>query len=443
MLKRLSILLLAFGALSCPARVAPYSLRDADDRIVIYHGVNVCNAAKYATPDFLPWHTRDDFLRLRQWGFNLVRYLVFWEAIEPEPGVYDTAYLAATKERIQWLQEAGIDVVLDLHQDLCGRHYGGCGFPEWMRDDDGIPFTPRQPWNLNYLEPAVLACLENFWDSRPMQDRYLEMAARLLEEMDPLPNVVGLDLINEPFNGFHLRFEPEVLSDLYKRALAMRREQGFRIPIYFEPMMLTSGGLASLLRLTPDPGSVYAPHYYDPLCHEGAAYTARARLWMETVLAQRARDGAILQTPVFIGEFGIASSVDGYLDYLEDFLDIADRHQFSWAYYSYDKTSDEAFAIVDADGNERGHLTRLVRVYPQRIAGEKPVFHREANTFHLEYDIAGQTAPTIIFVPNALPNVTVTVNGAPFPFDAASQYLEVPAMRPSGQRQYVLIQWDQ
>jgi len=440
MLKKLTILLLAVLAVSCPGRVAPQALRDAEGRIVIYHGVNVCNHAKYA-PDFLPWQTREDFMRLRGWGFNLVRYLVFWEAIEPEPGVYDTAYLDATKERIQWLGEAGIDVVVDLHQDLCGRHYGGSGFPEWMRDDDGIPFTPRQPWNLNYLEPAVLACLENFWESHPMQDRYLNMAARLLEEVDPLPNVVGLDLINEPFNGFHLRFEPDTLSDLYKRAFALCRERGFRIPIYFEPMMLSSGGLASTLRLTPAPGAVYTPHYYDPLCHEGASYTARARLWMEAVLAQRARDGAIFQTPVFIGEFGIASSVDGYLDYLTDFLDLAERHQFSWAYYSYDKASDEAFAIVDADGNEREHLTRLVRVYAQRIAGENPVSRREPNAFHLEYDIAGQTAPTVIFVPSSLAGVSVTVNDVAFAFDAATQCLEIPAMRPQGQRQRVVVRW--
>jgi endoglycosylceramidase len=94
-----------------------YLLRDRESRIVLYHGVNISNAAKSA-PGFLSWHTKDDYASLRQWGFNCVRYLVFWEAVEPREGVYDEAYIDATIERIRWMADLGIDVLLDFHQDL-------------------------------------------------------------------------------------------------------------------------------------------------------------------------------------------------------------------------------------------------------------------------------------------------------------------------------------
>ena len=119
------ILMVLFLVHGCSPPSALPHLLDEDGRIVLYHGVNVSNYSKYA-PDFLPWHTREDFAQLQDWGFNLARYLVFWEAIEPEDGCFDEAYLAATLERIGWLGELGIDALVDLHQDLYARRERSC-----------------------------------------------------------------------------------------------------------------------------------------------------------------------------------------------------------------------------------------------------------------------------------------------------------------------------
>ena len=72
---------------------------DSFNRTVIFHGVNVV----YKVPPYLPsldgeWDpehslNRKDIEDLRSWGMNFVRLGVMWEAVEREPGVYDTAYL--------------------------------------------------------------------------------------------------------------------------------------------------------------------------------------------------------------------------------------------------------------------------------------------------------------------------------------------------------------
>jgi hypothetical protein len=51
-------------------------------RIQIYHGVNICNYSKWSK-DRLPWHTIKEYKLLKESGFNLVRFLIYWDAIEP------------------------------------------------------------------------------------------------------------------------------------------------------------------------------------------------------------------------------------------------------------------------------------------------------------------------------------------------------------------------
>ena len=38
-------------------------------------------------------HTSEDYNRMKDWGFNVVRLPISWNYIEPEPEVYDENYL--------------------------------------------------------------------------------------------------------------------------------------------------------------------------------------------------------------------------------------------------------------------------------------------------------------------------------------------------------------
>ena len=37
--------------------------------------------------------TDEDMIQLKQWGTNIVRLGVIWEAVEKKPGIYDFEYL--------------------------------------------------------------------------------------------------------------------------------------------------------------------------------------------------------------------------------------------------------------------------------------------------------------------------------------------------------------
>src|SRR5436190_9616626 len=73
------------------ARAGGY-LTDAQGRVFISHGVNMV----YKVAPFEPSATgfgEDDAEFLAREGFNSVRLGVIYRAVEPQPGVYDDAYL--------------------------------------------------------------------------------------------------------------------------------------------------------------------------------------------------------------------------------------------------------------------------------------------------------------------------------------------------------------
>ncbi|MBX7256455.1 MAG: cellulase family glycosylhydrolase [Candidatus Hydrogenedentes bacterium] len=431
--------ILVFG---CEKPLRAPHLRDADNRIVIYHGVNVSNYSKYSA-DFLPWQTKDDFARLNNWGFNVVRYLVFWEAIEPQEGVYDEEYLDATVERIGWLEELGIDVIVDLHQDLYSGRYGGDGFPDWAINDNGEPFTPQEPWNLNYLQPAVIACFNNFWASDALKAKYVNMVEHLLNRVDDLPNVIGLDIMNEPYGADDVHFEQTTLSRFYRDVQDMHTENGFDTPLYFEPRILTSGGLKTNLAFNPQEGSVYAPHYYELLSQFGLGYPETSKLWTERAVKMRVDDARAFGTPLFFGEFGIHGTADSDYNYLNDLLELFDYYQIGWAYWSYDVAHEGGYGLIDDNGDETTTLQIIVRMYPQRIAGDDPEWSLGEQSFDLTYTANDSSAPTVIFVPMGLASVQVWQNGQAISYDNISRYLSIPNVGGAGTKQTIHIEWSQ
>lgn len=181
---------------------------DAAGRQVILHGINV--GEKHKRNNYASWHSAGDFARMRQWGFNCVRLLLIWAAIEPEPGRYDEAYLRRIDQRIAWAKANGLVVLLDMHQDLWGENVpGGDGAPGWATLDDGQPhLRAGQVWSDAYFSSRMIqTAFDNFWANRPgpdqvgIQDRFARMWQHVARRYADEPAVVGYDLFNEPFPG--------------------------------------------------------------------------------------------------------------------------------------------------------------------------------------------------------------------------------------------------
>ena len=81
------------------------------------HGINMV----YKLPPYYPaavGFDDDDAAFLHSIGFNAVRVGIIWKALEPQPGVFDDAYLFEIASTVDTLAKHGIVSLLDFHQDL-------------------------------------------------------------------------------------------------------------------------------------------------------------------------------------------------------------------------------------------------------------------------------------------------------------------------------------
>lgn len=186
-------------------------------RHVILNGINVISKSK--DQGYLVAEDSTLYSRLRDWGFNSIRFGIIWDGVEPEPGVYNEDYLHGIDQHIQWAADNDIFVVLDMHQDLYSVLYAD-GAPEWATLTEGKPHKTGAIWSDAYmLSKAVQTSFDNFWANTPasdgigLQDHYAQMWQHVAKRYANNPMVIGYDLMNEPFPGSPaLEIMPAILA---------------------------------------------------------------------------------------------------------------------------------------------------------------------------------------------------------------------------------------
>lgn len=383
---------------------------DSEGRALILHGANISSAAK-GTPDHLPLQTEAQYARMgySDWGMNFARVILQWSQLEPEPGVYDEAYLDALAERVRWLSDAGVYVVLDMHQDIYGPAVGGNGAPPWATRTDGIPSLPIPgPWLLQYLQPRVNRAFDHFWFDADLRGHYVAAWAHVAARFASTPNVLGYDLMNEPWAGTQQRyFEAGHLAQMYRDVIGGIREVDTDKWIWLEPRSVgVNQGLPSDLPRIDDPREgddriVYFPHLYTPEIDITGRYdgdTSFFDLWATS----RTREIARFDQPMLIGEFGLGWSMPGAQAWLREALKVADQTSSGWAYWSYEVDSGpDSWGLLTPAGEETPQVNELTRTYARAVAGhpESMSTDPETNVYTITFTETGVSAPTEIFVP--------------------------------------------
>lgn len=163
--------------------------------------------------------------RIAHWGFNVLRFLVTWEAIEHAgPGQHDEAYLDYVRECVRRAGERDLLVFIDPHQDVWSRWTGGDGAPYWtlelagMRPDklatsEAVALNALD-WPGNYMTAPVATMWTLFYGAETyapprlrgvqeeLQSRYLASIGAVADRIADLDNVLGYDTLNEPNGGY-------------------------------------------------------------------------------------------------------------------------------------------------------------------------------------------------------------------------------------------------
>lgn len=181
------------------------SFIDNQGRTVVLNGLN--HVTKVPENNFLYDGDKELFRQFKEWGFNCIRYGLYWDVLEPEPGKINEAYLKEIDKRVKWAEENNLWLILDMHQDLYGRKFGN-GAPLWATLDEGLPHVKGDVWSDAYImSPAVQRSFDNFWSNKSaedgigLQDHYINAWKTVAGRYANAPSVVGFDIMNEPFMG--------------------------------------------------------------------------------------------------------------------------------------------------------------------------------------------------------------------------------------------------
>lgn len=400
---------------------------DAAGRQLVLHGVNVESSAKTRTAGYLPSSTPEQVaVAQRELGLNTVRFLIFWAAVEPQPGTYDEAYLDRVQGWLDGFASRHVRVILDMHQDLYSEQTGADGAPDWAVITDGLTYHPPaagQPWYLGAADPATQAAYRNFWDPErghpELRQHYTSMWQHVAKRFRGHPAVVGYDLMNEPgFANGTLdqtlaiastaeagQFHNPRLTEFFQENIDRIRQVDPDVWLFVEPTSLLApfayaGDLLPLTDPRPGPSHLgYAPHLYEPGLDGGSGYTDHG--YVSRWETHRVPEAAGIGGPLLIGEFGTSADQPGVDDFLHDVLSMADRNGASWTYWSFDPGSWSPLA----DGASTAIGGALTRVYPDAIAGtlDRFSFDPATATFRMGYhDRAGVTGTTDVIVPARL-----------------------------------------
>ncbi|MGH3724898.1 MAG: cellulase family glycosylhydrolase [Mycobacterium sp.] len=412
-------------------RVGPVArfITDTAGRVVIYHGLNQV----FKEPPYQPsggGFDNDDAAFLRANGFNAVRLGVIWAAVEPQPGIYDEAYLDSIAKTVQMLGDHGIGSLLDFHQDLYNEKFQGEGAPLWAVQDGGRP-NPELGFPANYFRnPALQHAFDQFWLNSPgpdgvgLQEHFAAAWTYTAARFAGNPNIIGYDLLNEPWPGTQYiscavplvgcsAFERR-LTEFYEKVATAIRTVDPTTMIWFQPNLLFNPSNIIHLGTLSDARSGFSFHVYCPT--EVELHTDVGCRWLDDLTFAAARGYAAPRNlPEFVTEFGSTDDIA----YLSQMVARGNKSMINWTEWAYtgtDKTSTSSGGqalVYDPASPPMGlnvntpKLKVLAVPYPQLISGTPTSWEFADGTFRLSYstmraDTAGTFGPgaeTVIAVP--------------------------------------------
>jgi hypothetical protein len=239
-------------------------LRDSQGREVTFRGINVTGDCKLPRHPPQPSHKTEGFFddqnvsfvgrpfneeeahvhfaRMKRWGYNVIRYIFTWEALEHAgPKRYDEEFIEHTVKILRIAKSYGLYVFMDPHQDVWSRFTGGSGAPLWTLYACGLDpkkFNatqaavvhntwpdpakyPKMLWPTNYTRLATETTFTLFYAGRDfapnaiidgkniqdyLTDHFINACAHLAQRIHDAGDledecVIGWESMNEPHRG--------------------------------------------------------------------------------------------------------------------------------------------------------------------------------------------------------------------------------------------------
>lgn len=259
------------------------------------------------------------------WGANVVR-------IQLHPARYATgkgqdmwkalpSYLDQLEEQVKAAKQAGLKVVIDLHNP---------------------PFQ-----NIKFQEPEL-------WQRTDLEEKFCRIWTDIATRFLPYKNTIwGYDIYNEPEDNSQYPDAPRQWRPLASQIIKAIRKIDKDTWIIFEPGPWGNPSGFKGLKPLPDPRVIYSIHFYLPqasFTNQGVnqkliiqSYPAMINgvLWDKERLALELKYvdefQARWKVPIYVGEFSVVrwAPKDAAVRWLQDVIDLFEARGWSWSYHAF------------------------------------------------------------------------------------------------------------
>jgi hypothetical protein len=464
------------GRAGGPSGIA--QILDAGGREVLLKGVNVDGLVDYFRPDLSLSYPiaasayargacpsddtsvegvdvcQYDFPQLRPLGYDVIRLNVSWSLLEPQPGQIDQRYIARIAQVVGWAKQAGIYVVIDMHQDAWSKYIytapgETCQAPlEAIRGFDGAPLWASQHvapacalHGTRELDPAVQEDFQKLYDdaSAPdgvgLQEHYANALLALAQRFHEQPAVAGYEIINEPSPGFNAapgEVDATELFPFYAKVVQRVTSAlpAFRQLFFIEPNVERdvtdhSAIAAPWSAYSSYPNVVYAPHIYTGTFTLDQQVSSTRFFPSEAGYESAISDAKALGLPLWIGEFGNNPENDGTL--LRTTYELQDRYGVGGALWLWKENANDVNRAVfwgvygppfPPGTLQPSRLFYSSRAYPIQVAGEERSLSYDPAS--VSFSLKGESAAvspgsrgleTVIFIPRSV-SAPIAATGA-------------------------------
>lgn len=276
-------------------------------------------------------------------GFNLLRLSLFWEQLEPQQGDFDQAYLDDIDAVITAAEATASGWSSASTRTHSGRP-SAAWHPPWATKDDGLPFEPTGSFLTDYLQPGVQAAWENLYGDPEIRAAQANAWTHVAAEYADHPNVIGYDLLNEPFGKIRegedlltaaKRVESVQLTAMYQRLTGAIRTVDARSWMFIEAPNLASLGISTSLGRVDDERVVFSSlvqhrHRVRDLQRFRRPQRLQPRLlrgWATAIATYT----DTYPVPMMVGEWGVPTPYPGIDRYIAEVLETMEATTSGWA----------------------------------------------------------------------------------------------------------------
>jgi len=209
-------------------------MRKGKEKMKLKCGINLggfLSQCNYETEHFRTFIVKNDIHAIKEMGFDHVRLPIDCNIFEYEDGTENEADSCYVTDTVEWCQEEGLSIILDLHKAY------------------GYDFNDAGNGKKN-----------NLFNDEYLQERFVKLWTRIAEKYSVYPHV-AFELLNEVVE----KENAAAWNKLISRAVKAIREVSKDVLIIYGGIQWNSVRTLKLLEKPKDKNILFTFHFYEPL----------------------------------------------------------------------------------------------------------------------------------------------------------------------------------